>query len=227
MEKELKQAILAQINIPEDTSKIFSDFAQQFEELMMIYQCAIQEVTTKLEILSHEMSVRKNRNPIETIKYRIKKPKSIAEKLARNGQPITLEAVSTHLNDVAGVRVICSFIEDIYTVANMLTQQDDVKLLAVKDYIKNPKKNGYRSYHMIVEIPVFFSSKKQNVKVEIQLRTIAMDFWASLEHKMKYKKDAQGMDFVESELKKCADSIAENDIRMQEINRMIEEIEKR
>ena len=217
MEKELKQAILAQINIPEDTGKIFSDFAHQFEELMMIYQCAIQEVTTKLEILSHEMSVRKNRNPIETIKYRIKKPKSIAEKLARNDQPITLEAVSTHLNDVAGVRVICSFIEDIYTVANMLTQQDDVTLLAVKDYIKNPKENGYRSYHMIIEIPVFFSDKKQNIKVEVQIRTIAMDFWASLEHQVKYKKNVADAEEIQERLKKCAEVIAATDAEMQNI----------
>ncbi|MBO5955221.1 MAG: GTP pyrophosphokinase family protein, partial [Clostridia bacterium] len=185
MEQELKKAFLAQINIPEDTTKIFADYAHQFEELMMIYQCAIQEVTTKLEILSHEMSVRQNRNPIETIKYRIKKPKSIAEKLIRYGKDISLESVSEHLNDVAGVRVICSFIEDIYTVANMLTQQDDITLLAVKDYIKNPKENGYRSYHMIIEIPVFFSDKKQHIKVEVQIRTIAMDFWASLEHHVK------------------------------------------
>ncbi len=221
MEKELKQAILAQINIPEDTSKIFSDFARQFEELMMIYQCAIQEVTTKLEILSHEMSVRQNRNPIETIKYRIKKPQSIAEKLARNGQPVTLEAVSTQLNDVAGVRVICSFIEDIYTVANMLTQQDDVKLLAVKDYIKNPKKNGYRSYHMIIEIPVFFSDKKQHIKVEVQIRTIAMDFWASLEHQVKYKKNVPDAEAIQERLKKCAEVIAATDAEMQNIAHQI------
>ncbi|MBQ9758086.1 MAG: GTP pyrophosphokinase family protein [Clostridia bacterium] len=222
MERELRQAFLAQVNIPEDTGKIFADFAHQFEELMMIYQCAIQEVTTKLEVLSHEMSVRQNRNPIETVKYRIKKPKSIAEKLMRNGLPITLEAVSTKLNDVAGVRVICSFIDDIYTVANMLTRQDDVKLLSVKDYIKKPKENGYRSYHMIIEIPVFFSDKKQPVKVEVQIRTIAMDFWASLEHQVKYKKDVPNPEEIQARLKKCADVIAATDNEMQNIAQYID-----
>ena len=221
MERELRQAFLAQVNIPEDTGKIFAEFAHQFEELMMIYQCAIQEVTTKLDVLSHEMSVRRNRNPIETVKYRIKKPKSIAEKLHRNGLPITLEAVSTKLNDVAGVRVICSFIDDIYTVANMLTSQDDIRLLAVKDYIKNPKENGYRSYHMIIEIPVFFSDKKQYVKVEVQIRTIAMDFWASLEHQVKYKKDVPNPEEIQARLKKCADVIAATDNEMQKNKKRI------
>ncbi len=222
MEQELKKAFLAQINIPEDTGKIFADYAHQFEEMMMIYQCAIQEVTTKLEILSHEMSVRRRRNPIEGIKYRIKKPQSIAEKLVRNGMPVTLEAISENLNDVAGVRVICSFIEDIYTVADMLTQQDDIKLVAVKDYIKNPKKNGYRSYHMIIEIPVFFSDKKQDIKVEVQIRTIAMDFWASLEHHVKYKKDIPDSEATAARLKKCADVIAATDEEMQNIADHIE-----
>lgn len=222
MERELNKAFLAHISIPEDTGKIFADYAHQFEELMMIYQCAIQEVNTKLEVLSQEMSVRYNRNPIETIKYRIKKPKSIAEKLMRNNLPITLDAVSNHLNDVAGVRVICSFIDDIYSVANMLTKQDDINLIAIKDYIKNPKPNGYRSYHMIIEIPVFFSDKKQPVKVEVQIRTIAMDFWASLEHHVKYKKDVKDAEEIAAQLKSCADVIAETDIRMQDIGRQIE-----
>lgn len=222
MEREIKKAIISPINIPEDTGKIFAEYAHQFEELMMIYKCAIQEVTTKLEVLSHEMSVRYKRNPIETIKYRIKKPQSIAEKLIRNDIPVTLNSISEHLNDVAGVRVICSFIDDIYTVANMLTKQDDINLLAVKDYIKNPKKNGYRSYHMIIEIPVFFSDKKQPVKVEVQIRTIAMDFWASLEHHVKYKKDIKDADEIAMQLKSCADVIADTDARMQEIGRHIE-----
>lgn len=222
MEQELKKAILAQVNIPEDPGKIFADYARQFEELMMTYQCAIQEVTTKLEVLSQEMSVRYRRNPIETIKYRIKKPKSIAEKLMRNQLPVTLGAVSAHLNDVAGVRVICSFIDDIYTVANMLTRQDDIRLISVKDYIKAPKENGYRSYHMIIEIPVFFSDKKQYVRVEVQIRTIAMDFWASLEHHVKYKKDVPNPQEIASRLKKCADVIAATDTEMQDIAHYID-----
>ncbi len=222
MEQDIKKAFLAQVNIPEDTGKIFADYAKQFEELMMIYQCAIQEVTTKLEILSQEMSVRQRRNPIESIKYRIKKPQSIAEKLLRNGKDITIESVSENLNDVAGVRVICSFIDDIYTIANMLTRQDDVKLLAVKDYIKNPKPNGYRSYHMIIEIPVFFSDKKQPVKVEVQIRTIAMDFWASLEHQVKYKHNVPDAEAIAARLQKCAEVISATDEEMQNIAQKIE-----
>ena len=222
MEQELKKAFLAQVNIPEDTGKIFAEYAHQFEELMMIYQCAIQEVTTKLEVLSQEMSVRYKRNPIENIKYRIKKPQSIYEKLKRYNCPVTLESVSENLNDVAGVRVICSFIDDIYTVSNMLTRQDDVKLIAVKDYIKKPKENGYRSYHMIIEIPVFFSDKKQPVRVEVQIRTIAMDFWASLEHHVKYKKDVPNPEEIAARLKKCADVIAATDTEMQDIAHYID-----
>jgi len=217
MEKELSKATLLPINIPEDTAHIFEQTAREFEEVMMMYQCAIQEVTTKLEVLSREMSVRNNRNPIETIKYRIKKPKSIAEKLKRNGFEVSVESISENLNDVAGVRVICSFIEDIYTVAKMLTSQDDVHLLKVKDYIKNPKENGYRSYHMIVEIPVFFSDKKQYMRVEVQIRTMAMDFWASLEHHVKYKKDIPQAEKMASRLKKCAEVIACTDEEMQKI----------
>ncbi|MBQ2932579.1 MAG: GTP pyrophosphokinase family protein [Clostridia bacterium] len=222
MEKELSKAVLANISIPEDTAHIFAETAHRFEEMMMMYQCAIQEVTTKLEVLSREMSVRNNRNPIETIKFRIKKPKSIAEKLIRNGFEVSVDSASQNLNDVAGVRVICSFIEDIYTIAKMLTSQDDIHLVNVKDYIKNPKENGYRSYHMIIEIPVFFSDRKQYMRVEVQIRTMAMDFWASLEHKVRYKKDIPNSEEMALRLKKCADVIAATDAEMlkiaQEIN---------
>lgn len=217
MEKDLNKAVLAQISIPEDTAEIFAETAHRFEELMMMYQCAIQEVTTKLEVLNHEMSVRNNRNPIETIKYRIKKPKSIAEKLARYGHKVSIESAFENLNDVAGVRVICSFIEDIYTISDMLTRQDDIRLIQVKDYIKNPKPNGYRSYHMIIEIPVFFSNHKQYMRVEVQIRTMAMDFWASLEHRVRYKNDISNTQEMSDRLKKCADVIAATDAEMQNI----------
>ncbi len=217
MEKDLNKAVLAQISIPEDTAEIFAETAHRFEELMMMYQCAIQEVTTKLEVLNHEMSVRNNRNPIETIKYRIKKPKSIAEKLARYGHKVSIESAFENLNDVAGVRVICSFIEDIYTISDMLTRQDDIRLVQVKDYIKNPKPNGYRSYHMIIEIPVFFSDHKQYMRVEVQIRTMAMDFWASLEHRVRYKNDISNTQEISDRLKKCADVIAATDAEMQNI----------
>lgn len=221
MEKELKKAVLSPITLPEDTTHIFSEMAQRFEELMMMYQCAIREVTTKLEVLNHEMSVRNNRNPIETIKYRIKKPKSIAEKLLRNGHDITIESISENLSDVAGVRVICSFIDDIYTIADMLVSQDDIRTVKIKDYIKAPKPNGYRSYHIIVEIPVFFSDKKQYMQVEVQIRTMAMDFWASLEHCVRYKKDIPEAEEISSRLKQCADIIADTDEEMQNIGKQI------
>lgn len=220
MEQETKKAVFNYIQLPKDSERLFEQ-AKQLEEVMMMYQCAIQEVTTKLDVLNNEMSVRKNRNPIESIKYRIKKPKSIAEKLERNGYPITVESVTEKLNDVAGVRVICSFIDDIYTIAEMLTKQDDVTLLAVKDYIKTPKPNGYRSYHMIIGIPVFFSDKKQMMKVEVQIRTMAMDFWASLEHHVKYKKNVENSAEISEELKACADIIAETDKKMQSIGQRI------
>lgn len=203
--------------------KIESAFGEfnKFRQFMMMYNCAIKEVQTKFEILNDELSTMHNRNPIEMIKSRIKSPESIIEKLYRKDFPISMESVLENINDVAGIRVICSFIDDIYEVAHMLSSQDDVKVIEVKDYIKNPKENGYRSYHMIVEVPVFFTNRKQFMRVEVQLRTIAMDFWASLEHKMKYKKDIDNADEIFNELKLCADIIAKTDSKMQNINKRI------
>ena len=203
--------------------KIESAFGEfnKFRYFMMMYNCAIKEVQTKFEILNDELSTMHNRNPIEMIKSRIKSPESIIEKLYRKDFPISMESVLENINDVAGIRVICSFIDDIYEVAHMLSIQDDVKVVEVKDYIKNPKENGYRSYHMIVEVPVFFTNRKQFMRVEVQLRTIAMDFWASLEHKMKYKKDIDNAYEIFNELKLCADIIAKTDSKMQNINKRI------
>ena len=192
-----------------------------FEGFMMMYNCAIREVRTKFEVLNDDFSVTYKRNPIEMIKSRIKKPLSILGKLNRKNYPLTMESILTNLNDVAGVRVICSFIDDIYDVADMFASQDDIKVIEIKDYIKSPKPNGYRSYHMIVEVPVFFAQKKQSMRVEVQLRTIAMDFWASLEHKMKYKKDIKDTKELERELKECAEIIAETDEKMQSINKKL------
>ena len=211
--------------IPKDIEKLFSQRGQ-FREFLMMYQSAVKEVKTKFEILNDDLSVTYNRNPIEAIKSRIKTPESIISKMQRKGLDINMNSLMYYIEDVAGIRVICSFIDDIYEVANMLVSQDDIKLLSVKDYIKNPKPNGYRSYHMIVEVPVFFANHRQNMKVEVQLRTIAMDFWASLEHKMKYKKDIKGSDEIVKELKRCADNIAELDKRMQDINEGIQNLEK-
>lgn len=209
--------------LPDSAEPLFAK-AKEFEELMMMYGCAIREVKTKLEVLNDELSVRYNRNPIEFIKSRIKKPVSIARKLKSKGLEVSIHSVMENLNDVAGIRVICCFIDDIYDVARWLAKQDDIKLLEVKDYIKHPKPNGYRSLHMIVEIPVFFSEGKQLTRVEVQIRTIAMDFWASLEHQLRYKKNIADMENIEeisTELKECAEVIAQTDVKMQSIREKI------
>lgn len=198
--------------------------AYQFQEAMMMYTCAIREIKTKLEVLNDELSVRNSRNPIELVKSRVKKPVSIVEKLQRRGLPVSLESMMENIDDVAGVRVICSFLDDIYEVAEMLTRQDDVHIIAIKDYIQNPKDNGYRSYHMIIEIPVFFSEQKKWLRAEVQIRTIAMDFWASLDHQLKYKKEIEAhSEEISIELQECAEVIAKTDERMLNIRKKIEE----
>ncbi|MBP3926566.1 MAG: GTP pyrophosphokinase family protein [Clostridium sp.] len=215
------------INAPEEIEipEVFISTARQFQECMMQYSCAIREVKTKLEVLNDELSVKNSRNPIEVIKSRIKKPASILEKLQRRGFPISVESMVKNLDDIAGIRVICSFIDDIYSISEMLARQDDVKVIAVKDYIRSPKANGYRSYHMIVEVPVFFSNSKKNIRVEVQIRTIAMDFWASLDHQLKYKKKLDELDASEigEQLRECAETIARTDWQMLDIRRKIEE----
>ena len=181
---------------------------------------------TKLEVLNDEFSVRHRRNPIVSIKTRVKKPLSIARKMQKNQIPLTTEAMAENMHDIAGVRVICAFIDDIYHIAQLLAQQDDIRVYRIKDYIQMPKPNGYRSYHMIVEIPVFFSEKKEYVKVEVQIRTMAMDFWASLEHQIRYKKqisDQEELQKISQELLECAEIIAQTDVRMQNIKEMIGE----
>lgn len=218
---ELEQSIVQVpdlVQIPEE----LHEMAQNFQEVMMMYTCAIREVKTKLEVLNDELTVKNRRNPIEMIKSRVKKPQSIIEKLKRRNLPLTLKSIVKNLDDVAGIRVICSFLDDIYEVADMLTRQDDVTVIAIKDYIKKPKNNGYRSYHMIIEIPVFFSEKKQPMRVEVQIRTIAMDFWASLDHQLKYKKEFINSQDVERKLKECADVIAGTDKQMLNIRKSIE-----
>jgi len=210
-----KEQLMARIPaITEAEKAFFLDQTTQLKELMMLYNSAIREVTTKLEILNDELSAKNERNPIEFITSRVKTPNSIVGKLNRKSLPISLTSITEHVNDVAGVRVICSFIDDIYEIANMLIRQDDIKLLEVKDYIQNPKTNGYRSLHLLVQIPVFLSDKKKNVKVEIQIRTMAMDFWASLEHDLKYKKDIENELEINKELKECAEIISNTDFRM-------------
>ena len=195
---------------------------RSFSTLLMRYRCAIREIETKLHVLNEEFSLEHERNPIELIESRVKEPASILEKMNRKGYEFTVKNIEEKLNDVAGVRVICSFVEDIYYLASMLSAQDDLEVLKVKDYIKKPKKNGYRSLHLIIQIPIFLSSEKRYMRVEVQFRTIAMDFWASLEHKLKYKHDVRNPELIVEELRKCADIISKVDLRMQEIRNMIE-----
>lgn len=216
-------SMLRQIHIPMDESHVFIDQEMKFREMMMMYSCAIKEVKTKLQVLNDELSITRKRNPIEFIKSRIKQPTSIASKLKRKGCPVTVESAMDVLSDVAGVRVICAFIDDIYKVADMLTAQDDIELIKRKDYIKNPKMNGYRSLHLIVEVPVFFSDHKELMRVEVQIRTIAMDFWASLEHQLKYKKDIDDAENIMYELRACADVINRTDYHMQSLRDRIVE----
>ena len=223
LEQELDTSILRQIHIPMDESHVFIDQEIKFREMMMMYSCAIKEVKTKLQVLNDELSITRKRNPIEFIKSRIKQPTSIASKLKRKGCPVTVESAMDVLSDVAGVRVICAFIDDIYKVADMLTAQDDIELIKRKDYIKNPKMNGYRSLHLIVEVPVFFSDHKELMRVEVQIRTIAMDFWASLEHQLKYKKDIDDAENIMYELRACADVINRTDYHMQSLRDRIVE----
>lgn len=208
--------------------KIAMQRSQAFQEMMMMYGCAIREVRTKAEVLNDEMSVRYHRNPISSITSRVKKPESIVQKLCKKGLPFTVEAIMANLSDVAGVRIICEFIDDIYTIAAMLAMQDDLKVIKIKDYIKYPKPNGYRSYHMIVEIPVFFSKGKTPMRVEIQIRTIAMDFWASLDHELKYKKNINPQDeeMIAGELLSCAERIADTDMIMQQIRMKLDAVEE-
>ena len=176
---------------PENTQQQIMEQMFRFIELEHLYESAIREVKTKLEILDSEFRTKFSYNPIHHIEDRLKSPQSIMEKLRRKGVPFNVDAARTNLNDIAGVRVICNYIEDIYTVADLLTAQDDVKLVSRKDYIKDPKPNGYRSLHLVIETPVYLSDKKEQVHVEVQIRTIAMDFWASLEHELKYKTDTE------------------------------------
>ncbi|WP_074888260.1 GTP pyrophosphokinase [Butyrivibrio proteoclasticus] len=201
------------------------DQVKDFQILMMKYDCALSEVRTKLDVLNKELSLINNRNPFESIKMRIKTPISIYNKLNSKGVDFNVENISKNLSDIAGIRVICSFIDDIYMLADCLAKQDDITVIQRKDYIENPKASGYRSLHLIIEVPIFLTTEKEYMKVEVQFRTIAMDFWASLEHKMKYKKNIQHQDVISDDLKFSADLINQLDLRMQQIREKIDEEE--
>lgn len=195
----------------------FYKMAFEYQKIMMIYESAIKQLETKLEILNKENKVNGRRNPIETIKSRLKSPESIAGKLEKKHLPITFESMIKNLNDIAGIRVICPYISDIYKVRDVLLKQPDIKLVKQNDYIENPKDSGYRSLHIIVETPVYLSQSAHNVKVEIQMRTIAMDFWASLEHELHYKTSTKVPESVRRELYRVAETIAMTDREMEEI----------
>lgn len=197
---------------------------EKLKRLMSYYRCAIMEIETKFRVLDEQFSLRHERNPIDTIKSRLKSPESILEKLNRRGYPKTLSSVENNLTDIAGVRVICSFKDDIYMLADCLLKQDDVKLIAAKDYIKNPKPNGYRSLHLIVETPIYLQDGKRQMKAEVQLRTIAMEFWANLEHKLRYKKNLppELAAATAKRLYDCAERSALLDDEMQRVRAAIE-----
>lgn len=214
--------------------RIFDDFMEfvrvnkePFDTLMAYYKCAIMEIETKFRVLDVEFSLQYDRNPIESIKSRIKSHESLIRKMRSRNIPMNLQALEENITDIAGVRVICSFPEDIYTLADCLLRQDDITLIERKDYIQNPKESGYRSLHLIVEVPIFLQNETRKMKVEVQLRTIAMDFWASLEHKLRYKKnisDDMAQELAE-ELKSCAEQSAMLDQRMEEIKFRIAQAE--
>lgn len=189
----------------------------QYRQLMFFYEAGIELVTAKLQILNKEFQCCNDRNPIEGIKSRIKSYSSIVQKLNHMGLPLTVDNMVNHLHDVAGIRVVCPFISDVYHVAGMLLKQNDIEIIKIKDYIQIPKSNGYRSLHLIIMVEVFFSDQKRKVPVEIQLRTIAMDFWAALEHQLKYKKQHFLTTKMQEELKVCADLVADADTRMQKL----------
>ena len=219
---ELKQKMEAFIGQLEADG--IKQMVEDMRALMSYYRCAMLEIETKFRVLNEQFSLQHERNPIESIKCREKTITSIQEKLIRKGLPVSVRSIEENLNDVAGVRVICSFVDDIYMLADCLLQQDDVKLIERKDYIKNPKQNGYRSLHLIVEVPVFLQNEKKMVRAEVQLRTTAMELWANLEHRLRYKKDVNE-DLLRQtalELAECAVMTYTLDEKMQRVRDIIE-----
>ena len=203
-----------------------SDQVDQWRSVMFLYDSALKKLNTKIEILNNEFVNRYDHNPIEHIKSRIKTSESIVKKLRRHGYESTIENMVKYVNDIAGIRVICSFTSDIYRIAEMIRLQNDIHVIAVKDYIRLPKASGYKSYHMLVTVPVFLSDRTVDVKVEIQIRTVAMDFWASLEHKINYKFEGNAPEHVKRELIECAGMVSALDNRMQELNEEIKALSK-
>lgn len=222
LEEKIRERKLLDAFFDEEMLNWSKGILQRYNKLMAYYRCAIMEVETKFNVLNEEFSLRYDRNPISGIKSRLKRLESIKEKLERRELPFSLETVEEHIHDVAGVRVVCSFVDDVYLLADALLKQDDITLLEKKDYIANPKANGYRSLHLIVTVPIFLEHEKRLMQVEIQLRTIAMDFWASLEHQLCYKKDIEFTEDMAKELYDCAELSAQLDARMDSLREIIE-----
>jgi putative GTP pyrophosphokinase len=222
--EEMAQQLMAHAATSEEFTAMMERNVAPFKRLMTYYQCAIMEVETKFKVLDAQYSLGHDRNPIESIKTRLKSTDSLAKKLARKGFPMTVESIEQNIFDVAGVRVVCTFPEDLYALAEAFLAQDDVELLECKDYIANPKKSGYRSLHLIVQTPIFLEHEKRLVKVEVQMRTISQNFWASLEHQLRYKKNLSEEDAadVASELYQLAEEAAELDWRMQALRYRLE-----
>lgn len=197
---------------------------KSWEEVVLIYNSALKEVGTKLEILNDEFQHVHQYNPIEHIKSRIKTPQSIVKKLKKNNYESTIANMVEHVNDIAGIRVICSFISDIYRIAEMLIKQNDIRVISVKDYIQNPKPSGYKSYHLLITVPIFLSDRIVDTKVEIQIRTVAMDFWASLEHKIHYKFEGNVPEHIKKELIECATMVSDLDSKMLALNKEVQKI---
>ena len=199
-------------------------FQQQYREMMQLYSAAVREVRTKVEILDEEFRTRYAHNPIHHIDTRLKSPASIVKKLIKKDRPITVDSAKETLNDIAGVRVVCCYIDDVYAVADMLLRQSDIRLVKEQDYIKHPNYNGYRSLHLDIEIPIYLAERTEKVRAEVQIRTVAMDFWASLEHDLRYKSDKNIPKDIQDAMLASAEEIANIDVRMQEIYKRIQQL---
>ena len=204
----------------------FNEDIDSWETLMFLYNSALKEVATKLEILNDEFVHVHKYNPIEYIKSRIKTPESIVKKLKRHGHEISVENMLNHVKDIAGIRIVCSFTSDIYRIAELIGKQNDLTVISVKDYINNPKSSGYKSFHMLISVPIYLSNRVVETKVEIQIRTIAMDFWASLEHKIYYKFEGNAPDYISEELRDCANIVSDLDAKMLQLNEAIMKAKK-
>ncbi len=221
---ELRQKVIQSLFEEGGENLTLNQMVNSYNTLMAYYKCAMMEIETKFHVLNEEFSLQLDRNPISSIKSRLKKIDSISQKLKIKDLPFTLSSIEENLHDVAGIRVICSFPQDVYTLAKALLSQDDITLIEKKDYIANPKPNGYRSLHLIVNVPIFLLREKKYMKVEIQLRTIAMDSWASLEHQLKYKKDFEFTEEMVNELFYCSQISAELDARMDNLRKQLHNI---